>query len=1104
MATTNRERIGKMLELLQAGLKPFVEREMKAEYKQAWLKQAAYSLRDFDERDPHFDAHALLMVLWEHWNPVFSKTLGHAERSLVSELRNARNDWAHQKPFSSDDTYRALDSAARLLDAISAPEAKEVERQKLEVLRLRFEEQNRSEQRRAAVTPVEGRPAGGLRPWRELITPHPDVASGRYQQAEFAADLDAVHAGDATVSAEYRDPEEFFRRTYLTEGLRDLLTTALRRLGGSGGDPVVELKTNFGGGKTHSMIALYHLFSGVSAAKLAGVEGLLRELGLDQAPAAKRAVLVGTRLAPGQPHTKPDGTVVRTMWGELAHQLGGQDGYALVAGSDAHGTNPGIANLRELFVRFGPSLILIDEWVAFMRQLYTRADLPAGSFDANLSFAQSLTEAVKQAPGTLLVASLPASDIEIGGEGGRQALVRLQNTFGRIEATWRPASAEESFEIVRRRLFQPIAEPRAFAARDAVIAGFVQMYRDSPQDFPNSAREAGYGERMKAAYPIHPELFDRLYTDWSSLERFQRTRGVLRLMAAVIHELWERQDANLLIMPASIPIDAPAVQKELTRYLEDPWVPVIERDVDGPSSLPLRLDRENPNLGRTSACRRVARTIYMGSAPIAKAKNPGIDERSVKLGAVQPGEPVATFGDALRRLTDNATHLYVNQSRYWYSIQPSVARLAQERAVSLDEIDVWEELKRRLRADRNKGDFAAVHAAPGSSADVADEAAARLVILGPEYRHVRKGLATPAYQQCMKVLKERGSSPRLYQNMLVFLAPDDTRLRELEEALRQYLAWGSIVGETAILNLDTFQSSQAKSKWESADQTVAARILETYIWLLAPAQADPQDPSTLVLEETRLPGQEGLAAQASKRLVSEEALLVRWSGLRLHMALDQYHLWQGVDHIGLQQLWEYFARYPYLPRLRDENVLLGAVQDGIGQTTWQEFFAYASAYDTARSRYQGLKAGEMGSVVLDKLSVLVRPEAAVRQMEADRVITRPGSGPIPGGADDGNIRGSSKSGEREGGDVGGTVVIAARQAQRFYATVDLSHLTVASDASKIAEHVVQHLSSLPTARVRLTLEIEVELPDGVSEQVKRTVTENAATLKFRSAEFDEA
>src|SRR5208283_3876764 len=176
--------------------------------------------------------------------------------------------------------------------------------------------------------------------------------------------------------------------------------------------------------------------------------------------------------------------------------------------------------------------------------------------------------------------------------------------------------------------------------------------------------------RLKAAYPIHPEMFDRLFNDWSSLDKFQRTRGVLRLMAGVIHSLWEREDRSLLILPASVPIDDPAVQFELTRYLDDPWVSVLEKDVDGPHSLPLQVDRENPNLGRYSACRRVSRTIYLGSAPTLRAANRGLEDRNIKLGCVQPGESVATFGDALRRLTDKATYLYVDGKRYWYSTQP--------------------------------------------------------------------------------------------------------------------------------------------------------------------------------------------------------------------------------------------------------------------------------------------------------------------------------------------------------------------------------------------------------------------------------------------------
>jgi predicted AAA+ superfamily ATPase len=157
------------------------------------------------------------------------------------------------------------------------------------------------------------------------------------------------------------------------------------------------------------------------------------------------------------------------------------------------------------------------------------AGLPAGSFDANLTFAQALTEAARSTPEALVVASLLASDIEIGGEAGREALVRLENTFGRMESVWRPTSTEESFEIVRRRLFQPIAAD-LYPARDAVARAFGEYYRDQPQEFPAHCREGAYERRILSAYPIHPELFDRLYNDWSSLERFQRTRGVLRLM----------------------------------------------------------------------------------------------------------------------------------------------------------------------------------------------------------------------------------------------------------------------------------------------------------------------------------------------------------------------------------------------------------------------------------------------------------------------------------------------------------------------------------------------------------------------------------------------
>jgi predicted AAA+ superfamily ATPase len=1107
MALTNYERIGKMMEQLQSGLLPFIQRELEAEYGGQWLKQAAYSLRDdFNPADPHFDVHALLLVMWDQWNSVFRNTLGHAERSLVSELRTVRNDWAHQKNFTSDDAYRALDSAVRLLTAVSAPEAREVERQKQELLRQRFEEQARHERRKAAVAPIESRPTAGLQPWRELVTPHPDVASGRYQQAEFAADLWQVYLNEG--SDEYKDPVEFFNRTFLTDGLFQLLAGALRRLNGLGSNPVVELQTNFGGGKTHSMLALYHLFSGARVANLAGVDGVVEEAGATPPERARRVVLVGNKISPGQPNRKADGLIVNTLWGELAWQLGGREGYEMIREADETATNPG-DQLRVLLQRYAPALILIDEWVAYARQLHERADLVGGDFDTHFTFAQTLTEAAKAVPNVLLVVSLPASDIEVGGERGREALTRLKNAIGRVESPWRPASAEEGFEIVRRRLFQPMADPRLFAARDAVVGEFARLYREQSQEFPGAAREADYERRMRAAYPIHPELFDRLYNDWSSLERFQRTRGVLRLMATVIHALWERQDRSLLILPSSVPIDDPAVHRELTQYTEDHWAPIIERDVDGATSLPLVLDRENPNLGRYSACRRVARTIYMGSAPTFHTKNPGLDERSIKLGCVQPGESVATFGDALRRLTDRATHLYLDRNRYWFSTQPSVTRLAQDRAAQFDSVEVWEELKRRLRASHQRveqrGDFAAIHALPDSIGDVPDEMAVRLVILGPHFPHIRKGVISAAQQQAQLILQNRGNAPRLYQNMLVFLAADHARLPELEQALRSYLAWKSIHEEADILDLSMFQRNQASVKHSDASKTVDARILESYVWLLVPGQSDPRDPSTLAFEEKRLQGQEPPAIQASRKLRNDALLYTEFGGRLLDMELNKYNLWGAGDHLPVKQLWEYFARYPYLSRLKDERVLREAIQNGIGQLDWESFFAYAAGYDHERNRYVGLRAGERAEVQLDAQSVLVRPQAARAQLdleEAERQRSQSARfAPVADRAPGQVIRDPqpdlSPTQEREK-----LSPASVQRTDHFSGSVALNPLRVASDASQIAEAIIQHLAALPGAQVTVRLEIQAALPAGVTDAVKRIVSENAATLKFRHAEFE--
>lgn len=1130
MAITNHERVGKMLDLLSAGLKPFVERELKNINPPNWFAETKRSLADEQlpllgtPEAPQWDASAILITMWNQWNDVFRKTLGHAERTLVSELRETRNRWAHQRPFSTDDAYRALDSAARLLASVSAPEADEVEKMKMELLRVRFDEQVRTEKRKSASTAIEIQAQVGLKPWREVTNPHKDVASGKYQQAEFAADLWQVHLGEG--SDEYCKPVEFFRRTFLTESLKGLLAGAAQRLSGIGGDPVVQLQTNFGGGKTHSMLALYHLFSGTPPGELLGIDAVLQHADVAKLPAVKRVVLVGNKISPGNPVTKPDGTVVRTLWGEMAWQLGYAAGgekeakkaFKRIQADDEKATNPGDA-MRALFNDYGPCLILIDEWVSYARQLHEHGDLPGGNFETHFTFAQALTESAKLAKQCMLVISLPASDttgsphtqtddIEVGGERGRAALDRLRNAVGRVEASWRPASADEGFEIVRRRLFEPLIEKDQFIARDTVAKAFFDLYRTQQAEFPPECHDSDYERRIKAAYPIHPEVFDRLYNDWSTLVKFQRTRGVLRLMATVIHSLWEKGDRSPLILPSNVPIDDPRVQFELTRYLSDNWVPVIEKDVDGPNSIPLRIDAETPNLGKYSACRRVARTVYLGSAPTAKAANQGLEDRRIKLGCVMPGESPAIFGDALRRLASAATFLYQDSARYWYSTQPTVTKLADDRAEQFkaDPDAVAEEVGKWLRNDlRKTGDFSRIHPLPKTSGDVPDDKDARLVVFGIEYPHT-KDTNSPAIAAAEELLQNRGSAPRIYRNTLVFLAPDKNRLQELDETIRRFLAWSSIVDEAETLNLDPHQRKQAVAQKENAGSAVAARLPEAYQWLIVPTQASPQ--GAVDWQAFRLTGQDPLAIRASKKLRNDELLITGLAASRLRLELDQVPLWRlpaaadtaqvGGNHVAIGQLAEDFARYLYLPRLKDSAILIEAIRSGLGLITWiQDSFAYAESFDEATGRYRGLRAGQHVWIADESLlGLVVQPDTAQRQLQSETpptsdATTKPNNGI---GEPTATVPGNNTT--------EATKATPAAQLKRFHGGVVLDTTRVGRDAGRIADEVVAHLAGLIGANVKVTLEIEAEIPSGAPEHVVRTVTENCRTLKFGNHGFE--
>ena len=1112
MALSNRDRIGKMFELLAPALDDYISSVIGAvdpTVGAQWIKlleaRDGDSGRAYDPLDPSAQLRMLTdssvtTHVKPRWYP-FSDTLGRIGEAFATELKNARNTWAHNGSFSDDDAYRILDTAERLVGLINVGGiiGDELKAIRLNLRRVTADKDDKKVLKAAVDNPE----AAGLKPWREVLQPHNDVATGNFHASEFAADLYKVATG-GEVDADYADPIEFFKRTYLTEGLSDLIGRAVRRFSGDdNASPVINLQTNFGGGKTHSMLSLWHIAAGLPVGEFPQeTQELLLANGYKGAK-VNRVAIVGNHFSPSGVK-KVDGTQVNTIWGELAWQLGGAEGYGIVAKADGDRTHPGEA-LHDLLKKYAPAVILIDEWVAYARSLVGRGDLAGGTFDDQFTFAQSLTEASKGTSGVLLAISIPASESgddaaiavgnaeEVGGANGLEALKRLQNVVRRVADQWRPASSDEAYHIVKQRLFKQ-ADAAALASIGATAKAYVEMYRKYADDFPREARDSAYEDRIKRTYPIHPELFDTLYEEWSSLERFQRTRGVLRLMSTVIHALWIGEDASPLIMPGSIPLATANVNAELTQYLQDSWKPIIDADVDGPNSEPGRIDKEKPLFGQRSLTKRLARTVFFGAAPTVApgSVHKGIGSQRVFLGTAVPGDVPGNFHAALTQLGDRATYFYSGSGKYWYDLQPNITRAARDQAERLHREDVWAEIVQRLQAQaRTRGDFAGVHVCPENNADIPDTDEARLVILHPRVGH-KRGSDSAAKDFAKKATEHRGSANRTNRNALVYLAADDARLAELDAATRDYLGWRHVLDNETDLDLTQNQKNQASQRQAQANQTVTSRLLQTFTWALVPSQPDSAAP--FVIRETKVEGQsESLADRVSRRLGNDGDLSTRQAAATIRLAIDKVpQIWKD-GHVSLGALWDLYRQYPYMPRLRGRRVLAEGIVDM--PLIWQtDAFALAAGYDDAVSRYIGLWIpvdSTAAPAATDSL-LLVRPEIAMKQRAAEiRVPAVP---------------------DQDGPDVddpgppttNGPDIVFPKVKTRFYGVKTLNADRIALDFRNVADEVLAHLRADATANVVVRIEIEATEAAGFDEGKVRTVSENARTLKFDQSSFEDS
>ena len=821
-----------------------------------------------------------------------------------------------------------------------------------------------------------------LKPLRETCIPRDEVLSGELRDEMFAANLSAVVRGQA--HEVYQDPDLFFANTYPTGRVQSFVHEVVGRL--SGRDPTAaaffRLDTPFGGGKTHTLISLYHLIASNPSAKS------LLTMGVDAAmmpsEQVKVVTIVGGDLEPADGVRRGD-AVVRHMWGEIAWQLGGVDGYRDVQIADSRGIAPGPRFLDEL-VGDSPVLFMIDEPAEYMRRMGASAgQLPA--------FLKTLSEWVT-APDRprVLVMTLAWNPETAESQGDAFAgetaelVAALDETFREIQSVVsRPARVVTPSErhdiepILRQRLFRdvdlsaaaPAAESYYGALRDAAA-------RDT--SLPTDVQQATYRHRIEKAYPFHPSFIEVLDGKLATIPNFQRTRGALRLVARVIRRMWEQNQNDVaLIHPFCIDLSDPAMVEELVGRLDRPaYSQVVSYDVAAPAgnSHAQQIDR-NSFSGHPSYTERVATTLLLHSLPDPPARGANLPD--IMAAVITPETDPAHLQRALETLADEAWHLDYEGIHYSFRTTPSLNKIILDEAQAVSQHDARTEVDRRVRQIWRSAASLQVSYFPNAAENLSDTRDGRLVLM-----HWNTAGATstrndvPAIVHQLANYKGVQQDFRRYRNSLFFLVADPDRIDGMLRNARRWLALDRLVrnrNRMEELRLSDEHRSRLENWHKEGELNARVAITRAYRHLFYP---DDMEQSAIVFRHHAL----NVDDQGSSRVNHTETVLnvlvndldkvkVSDSGLRSAVVVRQEVFGAAEGALPLSTLMDRYYERPRLPLIVSPTYFQEIVSAGVENGTWLYYDAGQDlAYDTL---------APVGDIVFDADHTLMLPEEVARR-----------------------------------------------------------------------------------------------------------------------------